>query len=140
MDYVKEYERWLNYPELDSELKAELEEIKGNDKEIKERFSVPLAFGTAGLRGIIRAGINGMNIYTVAQATQGLSELIIKEKAQSKGVVIATDTRIKSDVFAKVCAEVLYANGIKVFLFDAPRPTPELYILSVRSARSPVSI
>ena len=62
MDYVKEYERWLNYPELDSELKAELEEIKGNDKEIKERFSVPLAFGTAGLRGIIRAGINGMNI------------------------------------------------------------------------------
>lgn len=141
MDYVKEYERWLNYPELDSELKAELEEIKGNDKEIKERFSVPLAFGTAGLRGIIRAGINGMNIYTVAQATQGLSELIIKEKAQSKGVVIATDTRIKSDVFAKVCAEVLYANGIKVFLFDAPRPTPELsYTLRKIGAISGINI
>ena len=126
MEYLKEYEKWLEFPLLDFELKKELEAIKGDEKEIKERFCAPLAFGTAGLRGIIRAGINGMNIYTVAQATQGLAELIKRDARQDDGVVIACDTRIKSDLFTKVCAKVLYANGIKVMLFDAPRPTPEL--------------
>ena len=125
-DYTSEYKKWLAFEGLDGELRKELEDIKDNEAEIKERFSFPLAFGTAGLRGIIRAGINGMNVYTVAQATQGLSELIKKSGGENRGVVIATDTRIKSDVFSKVSAEVLSANGIKVYVFDAERPTPEL--------------
>lgn len=125
-DYLMEFEKWLCFEGLDTELRAELESIKNDEKEIKERFFAPLSFGTAGLRGIIRAGINGMNIYTVAQATQGLAKLVIQNGGQDKGVVIATDTRIKYDEFSKVCASVLAANGIKTYLFDAPRPTPEL--------------
>lgn len=125
-DYMNEYAKWTSFSGLDKELKAELDEISGNDGEIKERFSAPLSFGTAGLRGIIRAGINGMNIYTVAQATQGLAELVIKNGGEKRGVVIASDTRIKSDEFSEISARVLAANGIKAFIFDAPRPTPEL--------------
>lgn len=125
-DYLREFEKWISFENLDKELKAELEEIKNDEKEIKERFFAPLSFGTAGLRGIIRAGTNGMNIYTVAQATQGLSKLVLQNGGEKAGVVIATDTRIKYDEFSKVCASVLAANGIKTYLFDAPRPTPEL--------------
>lgn len=125
-DYMTAYSKWAFYANLDKELKSELDEIGGNDEEIKERFSAPLSFGTAGLRGIIRAGINGMNIYTVAQATQGLAELVIKNGGEKRGVVIASDTRIKSDEFSEISARVLAANGIKAYIFDAPRPTPEL--------------
>ena len=124
--YQCEYQKWISYEGLDKELREELEAISGSEKEIEERFSMPLAFGTGGLRGIIRAGINGMNVYTVAQATQGLSELIIREGGAEMGVVIASDTRIKSDVFSEISARVLAANGIKTYIFDAPRPTPEL--------------
>lgn len=125
-DYMSEYNKWKSYANLEEELAKELDEISGNTDEIKERFSFPLSFGTAGLRGIIRAGINGMNIYTVAQATQGLSELVLKNGGAQRGVVIASDTRIKSDEFSEISARVLAANGIKAFIFDAPRPTPEL--------------
>ena len=126
MDFLREYDKWMNYAELDGELKKELLEIQNDEKEIKERFHAPLEFGTAGLRSIIRAGINGMNIYTVSQATQGLAKLVIESNRQNDGVVIACDTRNKSEEFSKVCASVLAANGIKVYIFDAPRPTPEL--------------
>ena len=125
-DYMAEFKKWASYEKLDAELKAELDGIKDNDEEIKERFSAPLSFGTAGLRGIIRAGLNGRNIYTVAQATQGLAELVIKNGGEKRGVVIASDTRIKSDEFSEISARVLAANGIKAYIFDAPRPTPEL--------------
>lgn len=126
MNYLEEYKKWLAFKELDGELRAELESISENEDEIKERFHSPMAFGTAGLRSIIRAGTNGMNIYTVAQATQGLANLVLQNGGEKAGVVIACDTRIKSELFARVCAEVLCANGIKAFIFDAPRPTPLL--------------
>ncbi len=141
MDFLKEYQKWLDNPNLDEELRKELEAISGDEKEIKERFITKLAFGTGGLRGIIRAGTNGMNIYTVSQATQGLAELIKQSGRQADGVVIACDTRIKSDVFSKAAAEVLYANGIKVYIFDAPRPTPELsYTLREIKAAAGINI
>ncbi len=126
MDYFAEYKKWMDFSGLHKELKDELCKIKDDEKEIKERFYAPLQFGTAGLRSIIRAGTNGMNVYTVAQATQGLAKLVLESGEKDKGVVIACDTRIKSEEFSKVCAEVLAANGIKVYIFDAPRPTPEL--------------
>jgi len=126
MNYLNEYKKWLNFEELDGELKEELCAIADDDKEIKERFYAPMSFGTAGLRSIIRAGINGMNVYTVAQATQGLAKLVIENGRENDGVVIACDTRIKSELFARTCAQVLCANGIKVYIFDAPRPTPLL--------------
>ncbi len=125
-DSITEYKKWLANQDLDEELRAELTAIKNDPKEIEERFAFPLAFGTGGLRGIIRAGTNGMNIYTVAQATQGLAELVKKDGGAEMGVVIASDTRIKSDVFSEISARVLAANGIRAYLFDAPRPTPEL--------------
>lgn len=141
MDFLKQYEKWLAYESLDKELREELISIKDDEKEIKERFYTPLSFGTAGLRGIIRAGINGMNIYTVAQATQGLAVLVNKENRAGDGVIIASDTRIKSDEFVRVCAEVLAANGIKTFVFDAPRPTPELsYALREMKAAAGINI
>ena len=84
MDFLKQYEKWLAYESLDKELREELISIKDDEKEIKERFYTPLSFGTAGLRGIIRAGINGMNIYTVAQATQGLAVLVNKENRMQR--------------------------------------------------------
>lgn len=125
---LNEYEKWLNYGGLDAELREELEAIRGDEAEIAERFSCPMEFGTGGLRSVIRAGLNGMNIYTVRQATQGLADLIREngEKTILQGVVIAYDSRIKSDLFAKEAACVLAANGIKAYLFDALRPTPEL--------------
>ncbi len=125
-DSITEYKKWLANKDLDGELRTELTAIENDPKEIEERFAFPLAFGTGGLRGIIRAGTNGMNIYTVAQATQGLAELVKKDGGAEMGVVIASDTRIKSDVFSEISARVLAANGIRAYLFDAPRPTPEL--------------
>ncbi|MBQ2897677.1 MAG: phospho-sugar mutase [Clostridia bacterium] len=122
------YNKWLSYDALDVDLKKQLEEIKDNQEEINERFYCDLSFGTAGLRGIIGAGTNRMNIYTVKRATQGLADVIVKEgeTAKKRGVAIAYDSRLYSDKFAKEAALVLAANGIKVYLFDELRPTPEL--------------
>ena len=125
-DYRAEYQRWMAEPTLDEKTRAELAAIAGDEKEIMERFHSSLTFGTGGLRGIMRAGTNGMNDYTVAQATQGLACLIKKNGKQRQGVVIATDTRNHSEDFARVAASVLAANGVWVYLFDGPRPTPEL--------------
>lgn len=126
MDYKQQYIKWLNFSHNDKSISDELEAIKDDEYQIKERFSSSLEFGTAGLRGILRAGTNGMNIYTVSQATKALSHLINKELLSDKGVVIASDTRIKSDEFSKVCACILAQSGIKAYYFDAPKPTPEL--------------
>lgn len=107
-------------------LRSELQAIEGDENEIVARFTAPMSFGTAGLRSIMGAGISRMNIYTVAQATQGLAELIKQENAAEKGVAIAHDSRNNSRLFAEVSARVLAANGITVYLFDSLRPTPEL--------------
>ncbi len=128
MNTKENFLKWLNYEGLEPSYKSELEKIKDDENEIEERFSTSLEFGTAGLRGIIRAGTNGMNIYTVAQATQGLANLIVKngEEAMKKGVAIACDSRICSDLFAKVSAKVLAANNVQVYLYESLRPTPML--------------
>lgn len=126
MDYRKMYEEWLSNPYFDAETKKELESIKDNEKEIKERFYTELEFGTGGLRGIIGAGINRMNIYTVRKATQGLANYIIRAGKQDKGVAIAFDSRRMSPEFAKETALCLCANGIPVYIFESLRPTPEL--------------
>lgn len=128
MNYMERYNMWLSSNKVDEETKKELLSIKDNDNEIKERFIKELEFGTAGLRGIIGAGDNRMNIYTVRKATQGLSEDIKNKGAEymKRGVVIAYDSRIKSDVFALDTARVLCANGIKVYLFESLRPVPML--------------
>ena len=110
----------------DPSLRSELESIDGNENEIVARFTAPMSFGTAGLRSIMGAGISRMNIYTVAQATQGLAELIRQENAADKGVAIAHDSRNNSRLFAEISARVLAANGITVYLFESLRPTPEL--------------
>ncbi|MBQ5782823.1 MAG: phospho-sugar mutase [Oscillospiraceae bacterium] len=122
--YNQEYERWLNYVK-EEDLHDELKSIFGNDEQIKDRFLLSLEFGTAGLRGVLGAGTNRMNVYTVAKATQGLAEFL---KAQGKpaSVAVSYDSRIKSDVFAKITANVLAANGIKVYLYDALKPVPML--------------
>ena len=126
MDYMKIYEEWITNPFFSEETRKELLAIKGDDKEIKERFYADLEFGTAGLRGIIGAGINRMNNYVVAKATQGLANYIIHRRKQNKGVAIAFDSRRCSPEFADVAALCLAANGIKAYVFDALRPTPEL--------------
>lgn len=110
----------------DPSLRSELESIDGKENEIVARFTAPMSFGTAGLRSIMGAGISRMNIYTVAQATQGLAELIRQENAADKGAAIAHDSRNNSRLFAEISARVLAANGITVYLFDSLRPTPEL--------------
>ncbi len=122
----KEFERWLNNENLDESSKKRLLEIKDDETAIAERFAIPMSFGTAGLRSTMDVGISKMNVYTVAQTTQGLAELIISANGQERGVAISYDSRIDSDTFAKTAAEVLTANGIKVYLFDGIRPTPEL--------------
>ena len=128
MNYMDVYNSWLESPVVDSETKEELLSIKNDDREIKERFYKDLEFGTAGLRGIIAAGSNRMNIYTVRKATQGLCEDIINcgNDAVKAGVVIAYDCRHKSALFAMESAKVIAANGIKAYVFDELRPTPEL--------------
>lgn len=126
MDYKKIYEEWLSNPYFDDDTKKELNAIKDDDQEIKERFSVDLEFGTAGLRGIIGAGVNRMNIYVVRRATQGLANYIKKMGGESKGVAIAYDSRRMSPEFSEEAALCLAANGIKAYRFESLRPTPEL--------------
>ena len=126
MGYRETYESWLNNPYFDEATRAELQAIAGNEKEIEERFYMDLEFGTAGLRGIIGAGTNRMNIYTVRKATQGLANYINNVHAQEKGVAIAYDSRHMSPEFADVAALCLAANGIKAYVFESLRPTPEL--------------
>ena len=125
-DYMKIYEEWLSNPYFDEKTKEELRAIAGNENEIKERFYMDLEFGTAGLRGIIGAGINRMNIYVVRRATQGLANYIIKQGGADKGVAIAFDSRHMSPEFAEEAALTLAANGIKAYKFESLRPTPEL--------------
>ena len=126
MEYRENYEEWLSNPYFDEATKEELKGIAADDKEIKERFYKELEFGTAGLRGIIGAGTNRMNVYTVRKATQGLANYIVKNDGQAKGVAIAYDSRRMSPEFADVAALCLAANGIKTYVFDSLRPTPEL--------------
>ena len=125
-DYMKIYQEWLSNPYFDEATKVELKAIEGDENEIKERFYMDLEFGTAGLRGIIGAGINRMNIYVVRRATQGLANYIIKQGAADKGVAIAYDSRNMSPEFAMEAAMTLAANGIKAYKFESLRPTPEL--------------
>ena len=126
MDYQKRYREWLENDYFDADTKAELTAIKENDNEIKERFYKDLEFGTAGLRGVIGAGTNRMNIYTVRKATQGLANYILKNGAEGRGVAIAYDSRRMSPEFADESALCLAANGIKAYVFESLRPTPEL--------------
>ncbi len=126
--YMVEYEKWVSSPALSDAERQELLDIAGDEKEIESRFFAPLSFGTAGLRGVLGMGINRMNIYTVRQATQGIASLIkgMGKDACERGVAIAMDCRIMSDEFAREAACVLAGNGIKTYLFESLRPTPEL--------------
>lgn len=126
MDYIKKYEEWLESDEIDEETKESLRKIKDNDEEIKDSFYKDLEFGTAGLRGIVGAGTNRMNKYTVGKATQGLANYIIKNNGQNRGVAIAYDSRNMSEEFSKLACLILNANGIKTYRFESLRPTPEL--------------
>lgn len=126
MTYQEQYQAWLSNPYFDADTKEELKKLADDDKEIKERFYKDLEFGTAGLRGIIGAGTNRMNIYTVRKATQGLANYILQKGFQSKGVAIAYDSRRMSPEFANEAARCLAANGIKAYIFESLRPTPEL--------------
>ncbi len=126
MDYRQEYQAWCTDAYFDDQTKEELKALEGNEAEIEDRFYRKLEFGTGGLRGVIGAGTNRMNIYTVRQATQGLANYIISQEGQEKGVAIAYDSRIMSPEFAKEAALCLNANGIKTYLFESLRPTPEL--------------
>ena len=123
--YMDDYKRWMEADLEDAALKEELESIAGNEEEIKDRFAVALKFGTAGLRGVLGAGSNRMNIYVVRQATQGLANWV-KTQGGNQLVAISYDSRINSDVFAKTAACVLAANGIKVRIYDALMPVPAL--------------
>ncbi|EOS70081.1 phosphoglucomutase [Lachnospiraceae bacterium MD308] len=126
MEYRERYEEWMNNPYFDEATREELKKIADDDNEIKERFYKDLEFGTAGLRGIIGAGTNRLNIYTVRKATQGLANYISAKNAKEQGVAIAYDSRRMSPEFADEAALCLAANGIKAYVFDALRPTPEL--------------
>ena len=123
--YNDEYQRWLSADLADPDLSPELRKIQGDDEQIKDRFAVSLQFGTAGLRGVLGAGTNRMNVYVVAQATQGLANWV-KTQGGTQTVAISFDTRLKSDVFSKTAAGVLAANGIKVRIYDAAMPVPAL--------------
>lgn len=126
MGYKEQYMQWLESDYMDEATKEELRQIAGDEKEIEERFYTELEFGTAGLRGIIGAGCNRMNEYTVRKATQGLANYILKVGGQDCGVAIAYDSRHMSPEFADVAALCLAANGIKAYVFESLRPTPEL--------------
>ena len=125
-DFWNIYYKWLNADVLSQDEKAELQAIENNEDEVALRFSSALSFGTAGLRGTMKTGLNAMNTHTVAHATQGLANLIVREGRALDGVAIACDSRLNSQKFAETAASVLAANGIKVYLFDSLRPTPEL--------------
>lgn len=126
MDYEVKYQEWLKNPYFDEATRKELAALSGNEKEIKERFFQDLEFGTGGLRGILGAGVNRVNLYTVRRATQGLANYIKKQGGEQKGVAIAYDSRRMSPEFALDTALCLAANGIKAYLFESLRPTPEL--------------
>ena len=126
MGYMDEFNKWLSDDYFDQDTKNELLAIRNDEKEIEERFYKELEFGTGGLRGIIGAGTNRMNIYTVRKATQGLANFILKQGTQAKGVAISYDCRRMSPEFADVTALCLAANGIKAYVFESLRPTPEL--------------
>jgi phosphoglucomutase len=126
MDYKEKYDTWCKNPIFDEETKIELENIKDNEEEIKDRFYKDLEFGTAGLRGVIGAGTNRMNKYTVTKATQGLANFIIEENAANRGVAISFDSRNMSKEFSEQTALCLNANGIKTYIFNELRPVPEL--------------
>ncbi len=126
MNFVEKYKEWLNF---DENTKKELESIKDNKKEIEDRFYRDLEFGTGGLRGIMGAGTNRMNKYTIGKATTGLGNYLLatyKDTAKNRGVAIGYDTRNNSKYFAQIAAEVLSAMGIKVYIHSDPRPTPQL--------------
>ena len=132
-DFREEYRYWLESDVVDEATKEELRSIEGNEEEIEGRFKAMLTFGTAGLRGIMGAGLGLMNVYTVRYATQGFANLIIKESGhiggnspEGSGVAIAHDCRNNARLFAEEAAAVLAANAIKSYIFDALRPTPEL--------------
>ena len=126
MNYKEVYQEWCTDAYFDEQTKEELRAIAGDEKEIEDRFYRPLEFGTGGLRGVIGAGTNRMNIYTVRQATQGLANYILSQNGQEKGVAIAYDSRIMSPEFAQEAALCLNANGIRTYRFTSLRPTPEL--------------
>ncbi|MDL2325113.1 phospho-sugar mutase, partial [Ruminococcaceae bacterium OttesenSCG-928-A16] len=123
--YIKEYERWLTNTVDDADLVPELQAIQANDDEIKDRFAINLSFGTAGLRGVLGAGTNRMNIYTVRKATQGLANFLLATQ-QNPSVAISFDSRIKSDLFSQQAAAVLAANNIKVYIYNTLQPVPLL--------------
>lgn len=126
MGYTSTYEYWIEDNYFDDEIKTELKSLAGDEEEIKERFYKELEFGTGGLRGIIGAGTNRMNIYTIRKATQGLANYILLNNGQKRGVAIAYDSRRMSPEFAEEAALCLNANGIVTYIFDSLRPTPEL--------------
>ena len=128
MDFMKEYEKWLNSPALSASERAELEAIQNDPKEIETRFFGPLEFGTAGLRGTMCVGLHNMNIHVIRWATQGFADVIAAEGEEGKrrGIAICMDCRNNSYEFAKAAAEVCAANGIHVRIFESLRPTPEL--------------
>lgn len=126
MSYMENYRMWLDNPYFDEDTRAELKALEGNEAEIQDRFYRELEFGTGGLRGVLGAGTNRMNVYTVRKASQGLANFILKEGGQEKGVAIAYDSRRMSPEFADEAALCLAANGIKAYVFESLRPTPEL--------------
>ncbi|MDF2587821.1 MAG: pgcA [Anaerocolumna sp.] len=126
MDYLEKYKLWTTDEYFDEATKLELKDLTGNDTEIKDRFYKDLEFGTGGLRGVLGAGSNRMNLYTVRKATQGLANYILKQGGADKGVAIAYDSRRMSPEFATDAALCLNANGIKAYVFESLRPTPEL--------------
>ena len=130
-DAAKLYDLWLEKTADNEEIHSELLAIKGSDEEILDRFYRNLEFGTAGLRGVLGAGTNRMNTYTVCQATQGLADYL-NSKYEGASVAVGYDSRINSDVFSKQCAEVLAANGIKAYIFPRLMPTPLLSFAVMR--------
>ena len=125
-EFRKEYERWLNSDALTQKEKDELLKIKNDQKEIESRFSIPMSFGTAGLRSTMKLGISNMNRFTVAETTRAIASLIKDLSAEERGVVVVSDSRNNSEIFARVAASVLAYAGIRVYTFDGIRPTPEL--------------
>ena len=128
MNWRETYEKWLNSPALSEDEWKELDSIRGDDKEIEDRFYAPLVFGTAGLRGVMGLGTNRMNIHVIRHATQAFAELIVAEgpEAMKRGVCVCHDCRHNSKEFARESAAIMAANGVHVRLFESLRPTPEL--------------
>ena len=142
MDTNKLYELWLEKAAADPDLKKELESVKGNEEEISDRFYRELEFGTGGLRGVIGAGTNRMNYYTVCKATQGLAAYLKQVKPEGAAVAVSYDSRIKSDYFAKSVAEVLSANGIKVYIYTELKKEVNtvLVVLMLNSVRKILAV